>query len=183
MPSISFGLELKKEAVMVVVEQDKGVCRMQDMFLYNWQVREDWFTWCKSISQDELCKTRVGGMGSILRNLYHIIDCEQLWINQLLGKEPLATDINSIHTLEEVINFSNMVRGMTEDFLRAWDPDCEGKLLTIQSKSGKTYSFTHGKVLRHIISHEIHHIGQLSIWSREFGIKPVSSDLIIREYT
>ncbi|WP_409272122.1 DinB family protein [Neobacillus sp. SCS-31] len=156
---------------------------MLDMFLYNWQVREDWFKWCESISQEELCKSRVGGMGSILKNLYHVVDCEQLWINQLLGKSPMKTDINSIHSLEEVIEFSNLVRDVTENFLKLWNSASEEKLLIIQSKNGKTYNLTHGKVLRHIISHEIHHIGQLSIWSRELGIKPVSSDLIIRDFT
>ncbi|MBL5766415.1 hypothetical protein B5V88_11960 [Heyndrickxia sporothermodurans] len=39
-----------------------------------------------------------------------------------------------------------------------------------------------GKIIRHLISHEIHHIGQLSIWSRELELKPVNSDLIIRVY-
>ncbi len=32
--------------------------------------------------------------------------------------------------------------------------------------------------MRHLIAHEIHHIGQLSIWSREMGIEPVSASLI-----
>ncbi|PLR86418.1 hypothetical protein CVD25_07745 [Bacillus canaveralius] len=34
-------------------------------------------------------------------------------------------------------------------------------------------SFPYKKVIQHVITHEIHHIGQLSIWSRELGIKPV----------
>lgn len=31
--------------------------------------------------------------------------------------------------------------------------------------------------MRHAIAHEIHHIGQLSIWARELGRKPVSVTL------
>ena len=32
----------------------------------------------------------------------------------------------------------------------------------------------------HVIDHEIHHIGQLSIWAREMGVVPVSANLIGR---
>jgi uncharacterized damage-inducible protein DinB len=48
------------------------------MSLYNWQVREDWFKWCETLPIEELQKERVGGIGSMLRNLFHVIDCEQL---------------------------------------------------------------------------------------------------------
>lgn len=29
---------------------------MLDMFLYNWQIREDWFDFCKNISEEDLTK-------------------------------------------------------------------------------------------------------------------------------
>ncbi|MFD3449471.1 DinB family protein [Microbacteriaceae bacterium 4G12] len=152
------------------------------MFLYNWQVRDDWFTWCETLSVEELRKERVGGMGSILNNLFHIIDCEQLWVHQMQNKPVMTTDMSSISNLDDVKAFSNLTRPIIEDFLQSWTPDCEQKILEITNKNGVTYSFTYGKIVRHIISHEIHHIGQLSIWARELAIKPVSSDLIIREY-
>ncbi|MFS0559452.1 DinB family protein [Terribacillus sp. 179-K 1B1 HS] len=41
-------------------------------------MRKDWFDWCKTISYEELTKKRDG---SILHNLFHVIDCEQIWIN------------------------------------------------------------------------------------------------------
>ena len=49
-----------------------------DSFLYNWQIREEWFEWCETISLEELTKKRIGGMQSILHNLFHVIDCEQI---------------------------------------------------------------------------------------------------------
>lgn len=36
-------------------------------------------------------------------------------------------------------------------------------------------------ILHHIIAHEIHHIGQLSVWSRELELQPVSSNFVGRE--
>jgi uncharacterized damage-inducible protein DinB len=150
------------------------------MFLYNWQVREDWFAWCESISEDELQAERVGGMGSILKNLSHVIDCELIWMNYMLQEPLVYAGKDSISSLDDVIRFSNFMKENTENFLRNWTEDDEKRIVEITSRNGNTYSFTYGKIIRHMISHEIHHIGQLSIWSRELGLQPVSSDLIFR---
>ncbi|MHB1630483.1 MAG: DinB family protein [Bacilli bacterium] len=37
------------------------------------------------------------------------------------------------------------------------------------------------EILRHVIAHEIHRIGQLSVCAREIGREPVSANLICRE--
>jgi uncharacterized damage-inducible protein DinB len=35
-----------------------------------------------------------------------------------------------------------------------------------------------GEIMRHVIAHEIHHMGQLSVWARELGREPVSANVI-----
>jgi uncharacterized damage-inducible protein DinB len=153
-----------------------------ELFLYNWQVRKDWFEWCETISEEELTKTRVGGMGSILHNLYHVISCEQLWIAHMLGEPVITKDLKTVTTLNEVIDFANETKLITEKFMKSWNADIENKTLQLEGRNGQNYTFTYGKVMRHIITHEIHHIGQLSVWSRQMDRKPVSSDLIFRDY-
>lgn len=155
---------------------------MQDMFYYNWQVRDDWFHWCNNLSEKELTKQREGGMGSFLKTLFHIVDCEQLWINQMNGTPVTQKDFESVFTLQEVKEFSQSTKSLTQKFLFTWEKELEEKLLYITRKDRTVLSFTYGKIIRHLISHEIHHIGQLSIWSRQIGLKPVNSDLIIRDY-
>lgn len=56
----------------------------------------------------------------------------------------------------------------------------ESRTLTGTDGSGESVSFKYGAVMRHVIAHEIHRIGQLSVWSREIGQKPVSANLIHR---
>ncbi|KAF0820757.1 hypothetical protein KIS4809_0284 [Bacillus sp. ZZV12-4809] len=34
--------------------------------------------------------------------------------------------------------------------------------------------------MNHMIAHEIHHIGQLSVWARDLNLQPVSANLIGR---
>jgi len=151
-----------------------------DSFRYNWQIREEWFEWCETISLEELKNKRIGGMQSILHNLFHVIDCEQIWINQMQGTPIIIKDINRISSLNDVRMFSDLTKSVTVNFLKSLTPEGKDRILVIKNRNGTTKSFSYDKIITHIISHEIHHIGQLSVWSREIGLKPVSSDLLFR---
>ncbi len=47
---------------------------MLQLFHYNWQVRDEWLEWCRQLTQEELLGDRIGGVGSILKTLFHIVD-------------------------------------------------------------------------------------------------------------
>lgn len=154
---------------------------MYELFLYNWQVRDDWFEWCEDLPEYELTKHRVGGMGSILKTLFHVIDCEQIWINQMLSSPVRERKFDATCTLEVLKEYSLITREMTKEFIKDWTVEKDAEILEINSKNGRSFTFPYRKVLNHIISHEIHHIGQLSIWARELDKKPVNCDLLIRD--
>ncbi|MBD7985664.1 DinB family protein [Sporosarcina sp. Sa2YVA2] len=154
---------------------------LYELFRYNWQVRDEWIKWCESLSKEELSKMRTGGMKSILHNLFHVIDCEQLWINQLQETPVIHKDIEEITSLIEIKEFSNSTRRLSENFIKKHENSKEKKIFILSLKSGEKKHLTYDKVLYHIITHEIHHIGQLSVWAREIGKKPVSTDLIFKD--
>jgi uncharacterized damage-inducible protein DinB len=141
------------------------------LFQYNWQVRDDWFDWCTNVSEEELLRTRVGGKGSILHNLFHIVDVEQAWIRGLKGKCEFHYDFNDYSSLKSIRELSIKCRPEVENYVKNWSNEIENLKLD---------EFSYGEVIRHVIAHEIHHIGQLSIWSRELGLKPISANLIGR---
>lgn len=154
---------------------------MQKLFEYNWQVREDWFNWCETVPEEELVKKRVGGVGSILYTLFHIVDAEYSWIQDLQGKPlPDGPSFDECGSLQKVKDFSSRCHQEVESFVTSWTDEMEDKILTETTPDGETESFKHGEVMRHLIAHEIHHIGQLSIWSREIDRKPVTANLIWR---
>ncbi|MES1044073.1 damage-inducible protein DinB [Heyndrickxia oleronia] len=144
---------------------------MLKLFQYNWQVRDEWFNWCAKISVDELQCTRVGGRGSILRNLFHIVDVEQVWIRGLKGKTEFHNNFNDYPSLKSIRELSIKCRPEVEEYIQNWSNDIENHKLD---------EFTYGEVSHHVIVHVIHHIGQLSIWAREMGAVPVSAYLIGR---
>lgn len=155
---------------------------LEKLFRYNWQVREEWIQWCEEIPYDELIRKRIGGMGSFLHTLYHVIDCEQLWIHQMGNQPVISTDLKAITQLDEVKLYDRLTRQRTTLFLLELESTRgENRILEIQKRDGGIVTFSFEKVLSHIVTHEVHHIGQLSIWAREIGHAPVNSDLLIRE--
>lgn len=153
---------------------------MKMLFQYNWQVRQEWFDWCEQLTEQELLQERIGGMRSILRTLYHIVDVEHSWINDLRDQHSLLTDFADYSTLSQVRNLSDRLHSEVAGYVATWTPDQETKILQNIRKDGSVEQHTYGEVIRHVIAHEIHHIGQLSIWSRELGREPVSANLIRR---
>ncbi|NOU93586.1 damage-inducible protein DinB [Paenibacillus sp. LMG 31456] len=149
---------------------------MQLLFKYNWQIRQEWFNWCESFSTEELLQVRNGGLGIPLKTLFHIIDVEYSWIRALKGAPDLLPDFEDYKTLGLLKELSGLYHSEVSDYLSEWTSDMETKI--VKSAGGNDYTF--GEVLRHLIAHEIHHVGQLSIWAKELGKQAVSANYIGR---
>ena len=147
-------------------------------FEYNWQVRDEWFEWCNQLSNEELIKGRTGGVGSILYTLFHIIDVEYSWLRGIQGKEDVVAQFADNNTLYKVKSLSDTFRKEIADFLKSNLDELKKELVSIPWDEDK---YTVDEILHHIITHEIHHIGQLSVWARELEISPVSANFIGRE--
>ncbi len=143
-------------------------------------VREEWYRLCEELSEEELLRTRTGGVGSILQTLFHIVDVEWSWIRLLQGKPDFQESFDDYKSLEQVRKLDSAFRPEVESFVNNWDSSMENKLLYDTLPDGRVVTDTFGEVMRHVIAHEIHHIGQLSVWSREVGKKPVSANFIGR---
>lgn len=149
---------------------------LDKLFKYNWKVRDEWFEWCEKIPYEELIKERTGGMKNFLHTLFHVIDCEQIWVRQMLGKPVIEKDMSIIQSLSQVKKYAKETRESTEKLLTEFQYDLQKDLIINES-----FIFSYEKILYHIVTHEVHHIGQLTIWSRELGITPVNSDLLVRD--
>ncbi len=131
---------------------------MKRLFEYNWLVREEWFDWCEELSEEELRRERTGGQRSFLKTLIHIVDVEHAWIRGLMGDPEHHYDVEAYQSLADVRQLSAEAAAQIRPFVLDWRDELEEKRMNI---------FTYGDVMRHVIAHEIHHIGQLSVWARE----------------
>jgi len=153
---------------------------MIKLFEYNWQVRDEWFDWCNQLTIDELLKDSRGGVGNILYTLFHIIDVEYSWIRGIQGKEDVVFQFADYHTLEKVKSLSDKLRNEIAEFIKTNVGDLKEKLVSVSWDEDK---YTGDEILHHIVTHEIHHIGQLSVWARELELSPVHANFIGREFT
>ncbi|QDS37766.1 DinB family protein [Brevibacillus brevis] len=150
---------------------------MKMFFQYNWQVRDEWMEWCKQLSSDELLRERTGGAGTILYTLFHIADVEYSWLRGVQGKPDIQVSYEDYKSLEKVKALSDAWRIELRDFIENWSDEMENETVKV---AWDDEVYTKGELLRHVIAHEIHHMGQLSIWARELGIAPVSANVIGR---
>jgi uncharacterized damage-inducible protein DinB len=157
-----------------------GGVLVQTFFQYNWMVREEWYRWCEELNEEDLLRNRTGGVGSILHTLFHIVDVEWSWIRLLQGKTDFEESFDGYKSLNQVRKLDAEFRTEVENFVNNWDDSMENQLFYDTLQDGRIVTDTWGEVIRHVIAHEIHHIGQLSIWAREVGKKPVSANLIGR---
>jgi uncharacterized damage-inducible protein DinB len=148
-----------------------------NLFRYNWQVRDEWFELCKQIPNDEISRKRIGGVGGILYTLFHIADVEYSWIRGIQGKPDIQVQYDNYRSIQQVKELSDSWRTELQLFLQTWTSDFEKDFVTVPWTEGR---YSKGEILRHVIAHEIHHMGQVSIWVREFGIQPVSASVIGR---
>ncbi|WP_136604905.1 DinB family protein [Paenibacillus dokdonensis] len=150
---------------------------MKSWFEYNWQVRDEWFEVYSQLPTEELIKERTGGVGSILKTFFHIADVELSWIRAIEGLEDWEPLYEDYPTLEAVKDLSDGCRKQILDILSNADVSKESTVVRV---SWRNEPLVYGEVLRHVIAHEIHHIGQLSVWAKELDIKRVSANFIDR---
>lgn len=152
---------------------------MEALFQYNWQIRDQWFSWCESVPAEELLKPRVGGVGGILQTLFHVVVVEYSWICDITGLPDIEDRWERQESLDQVVSLSRKLHPAVREFVADWTDSRERMMATVSMK-GQEQTFRHGEILRHVIAHEIHHFGQLSVWAREMGREPVSANFIGR---
>ena len=133
--------------------------------------------WCHQLTTEELLKERIGGVGSILYTLFHIIDVEYSWLRGIQGKEDMVFKFDDYKKIEKIKTLSNTLRDEIIEFLKLILDEKQDRLVKVLWDENE---YTKDEILHHIIAHEMHHIGQLSVWAREIQLKPVSANFIGR---
>ncbi|WP_100011545.1 DinB family protein [Lentibacillus sediminis] len=152
---------------------------MIKFFEYNWQVRDEWFKWCNQLTTEDLLKDRIGGVGSILYTLFHIIDVEYSWLRAIEGKDDVVVQFDDYNSVEKLKSLSDKFRNDIVESIPTNSDENNNKLVSIPWDED---TYTKSEILHHIIAHEIHHIGQLSVWARELELSPVSASFIGRDF-
>jgi len=150
---------------------------MLHLIQYNWDIRDEYIKAFSRIPLEQLRNDRNAGLGSILKTLIHIIDVEYSWMRAMDNKPDVSLNFEDYTDIQSIVELSNQLREEISDYLKSWSTDSEDDIIY---PSWTSDSYSKGEIIRHMIVHEIHHIGQLSIWARELGIEPVNTNFIGR---
>ncbi|OPA74793.1 damage-inducible protein DinB [Paenibacillus selenitireducens] len=151
---------------------------MKSLFYYNWQVRDEWFKALETVPDTELWRERNGGLGSFLKTMLHLIDVEYSWVRAVNNETDIPIQMDEYKDLKSVKELSDRLRMELRVFIEQWQDEMEYEQVT-SSWGGET--FYKSEIMRHVIVHEVHHVGQLSIWAKEIGIPVVSANFIDRD--
>ena len=153
---------------------------MKYLFEYNWQRRKEWFDLFKDVSDKELNKKRVGGLHSINATLFHIVVVEYYWICDIQKIPVDEFKFTDYPSLKDIVELSEELHPPVKKYVSNWNSELEkdGKEYDLGNANLEFLSF--GEIVRHVIVHEIHHCGQLSIWARELDLQPFSARFIQR---
>jgi uncharacterized damage-inducible protein DinB len=102
---------------------------------------------------------------------------EYSWIRGIHGEDAVFR-FADYHTLEKVKSLSDKLRIEIVEFLKTNLDDLKEQSVSVPWDEAK---YTVNEMLHHLIAHEIHHIGQLSVWLRELELQPVSANFVGRD--
>ncbi|NWF95398.1 MAG: DinB family protein [Candidatus Thorarchaeota archaeon] len=147
------------------------------LFEHNFIQRERMNRMLRQLTHEELNRDFVA-QASIIRVLHHIAATEHYWIGSVLGHKYEEEEIASGGLeLDEVMRYWKKVEMGTRDYLGTLNESRLAYVISVQWPIG-TVSFTVGKALLHLASHEVHHRGQIAILMRLLGYEPPVVDMI-----
>jgi uncharacterized damage-inducible protein DinB len=132
------------------------------MFTHWDQVRTDLVATIDKFTQEELTFVPFKGSWSVGQIMLHIADCENYWLHFVVRQEidpwkyyDLA-DYPSVEAIKKVLD---IVRLKTLIYLESLEESDLDKVYQIPE--GETYTL--GWIIWHVVEHEIHHRGELSL--------------------
>lgn len=151
---------------------------MTSLFEYNWLVREEWFDALEELTLEELNRSRTGGVGTIRKTFFHIMDVEYSWIRACMGLHDDVLTIDDYPDLASLRELSLKLRQEITEYLDKLEKKSKDTIILPSWLAGESYTLD--EVIPHILVHEIHHIGQLSVWAKDIPVKVVSANFIGR---
>ncbi|TFG32464.1 DUF664 domain-containing protein [Candidatus Thorarchaeota archaeon] len=147
------------------------------LFEHNLTCRESLLDTLEQVNTEEFVRDRGVGKSSIRNILVHLVNTERGWISFLDNRESTDIEPESRDRVQSIREIWSRVHEGTREFM---DKVREDQLLHVKSVKwgNQTVSFTIGKVLMHVATHETHHRGVLTGLIRQQGIDPPGFDMI-----
>jgi uncharacterized damage-inducible protein DinB len=138
------------------------------------------FTYCKSMSQNDLFKkVDTFNDNCIIDLLVHNVNTYISWIGNLgLDAGKAFYNGDDIKNFDEIEQLFAEVDQLVSDFLEKYKNNYEQPFAKTLAHKGIDVTVTPLQLFTHVITHEFHHKGQMLTMSRMLGYTPVDTDAI-----
>ena len=147
------------------------------LFDHNLACRETLLQTLEQVDTKEFLKDLGVGKGSMRNILVHLMNAERYWISVLDGSDFEPIEPESIDSIQSIREVWSRVHEGTREFMGRLRED---QLHHVKSVTwgDQMVSFTVGKALIHVATHETHHRGLLSGLIRQQGLEPPDFDML-----
>jgi uncharacterized damage-inducible protein DinB len=123
------------------------------------------------MSKDDITAHLGKGIGSIREILVHIMNTEIHWISVLSGMDPDVLEPGDFGDITTISKVWRRIERETREFVEDQTEQTLQHVKSVQMED-ELVSFTVGKALLHLLTHEIHHRGLLVGLIRYLGYSP-----------
>jgi uncharacterized damage-inducible protein DinB len=124
---------------------------------------------CAKLTPEQFHKRFEMGPGSLHDTITHILAATRGWGDLLAGRELRPPQQEPQRSVPEL---STMLDELSADMSASSRKGPLDELLT-RTRGGKTYTFTRGAALTHIMTHNMHHRAQCLNMLRHVGVSPL----------
>lgn len=121
-----------------------------------------------------------GSHGGVRGTLAHILDCEWVWLERWKGLAPGAPPDES--EFPNVLALRERWRAIEEHRAAWFETLHEGNLcrdVTYRAADGRSLTAPLWQLVQHVANHGTYHRGQLTVFFRQLGARPVPTDLVL----
>lgn len=152
---------------------------LRELLDYHYSRRERVCDFLATIPPADLTRDMKTGWSSISATMVHCLESEEYWVQYALqkGKRP-AFDYAAYPALEQVRSLAAEVQSRTLAYVAGLTDEDLRSTGSVTFSSGTVMEFTLAKVFVHIITHDVHHRGQVMAMARQQGHSPPELDLL-----
>jgi len=130
---------------------------------------------CASLPEEQFHQRFDIGPGSLHDTLTHILGAMQGWGDLLGGREQRARLEGSQRSVDQLLQLLDVIADDMQESVSAHPPE---ELVTGR-RGDKTFTFTRGGVLTHVMTHGMHHRAQCLNMLRRLGVSPLPPSSVV----
>src|SRR4051812_43657275 len=128
---------------------------------------------CRALSAEQFHRKFEMGPGSLHDTLLHMFEAVGMWCDRMTGRAPRGFTKDA-RTIDELLALNEKNNAEFNTIIRSVPLSTAFQT----TRMGKTFTFTHGVVVTHVMTHGMHHRAQCLNMLRHVGVKLPPSSVV-----